>query len=181
MIVKHEVAPPVSQGALWDISTGKIATGTFSPNNVLDFQKYTWQPGMVANPRGSAGLWHLCGSQSYGIGQQSKHVDDAWLWCKWLSEDGVKLWLDRSVRTAPQRKSQIQYAGWTKTRQPWETAWPAVLETQRLPVTIPGWQAIFEIFSAEYDQALAGKVTVQQAVVKAKPAIDEKLKRLPDK
>ena len=72
----------------------------------------------------------------------------------------MKIWLDQAVRTAPQRKSQIQYPGRMKSRQAWETAWPAVLETQRLPTTIPGWQAIFEVFSAEFDQALMGKVPV---------------------
>ena len=178
-IVRHEVAPPVSQPALWDETSGKIGMGTYSP--YTDFKKYAWQPGMAINPTGPGGGFHLTGSQSYGICKQTKHTDDAWLWCKWLSEDGVKIWMDLADQTAPQRKSHIEYAGWTKTRKPWETFWPTVLQNQRLPVTVPGWTAIFEIFSAEYDQVLTGKMTSQQAVARAKPQIDLKLKALPDK
>jgi multiple sugar transport system substrate-binding protein len=176
-IVKQEVAPPVSQSASWDETSGKVGMGTYSP--YTDFKKYAWQPGMAVNPRGTGGVFHLTGSQSYGICKQTEHTDDAWLWCKWLSDDGVKIWMDLADQTAPQRKSHIEYTGWTRTRKPWETFWPAVLESQRLPVTIPGWTAIFEIFSAEYDQVLAGKMTAQEAVARAKPQIDGKLKSLP--
>jgi multiple sugar transport system substrate-binding protein len=176
---KNAVAPPLSETMLWDEASGKIGMGTYSP--YTDFKRYAWQPGMAVNPRGTAPLYHLCGSQSYGITKQTKHTDDSWLWVRWLSEDGVKIWMDLADQTAPQRKSHIQYEGWLKTRKPWETFWPAVLESQRLPVTIPGWNAVFDIFSAEYDQVLAGKQTAQQAVAKTKPQIDAKLKALPDR
>jgi ABC-type glycerol-3-phosphate transport system substrate-binding protein len=176
---KHEVAPPVGQAALWAETTGKIGMGTYSP--YTDFSRYAWQPGMGFNPRGTAAANHLCGSQSYGICKQTKHPDDAWLWVRWLSEDGVKIWMDLADQTAPQRKSHIQYEGWLKSRKPWETFWPSVLESQRLPRTIPGWTAIFQIFSAEYDLVLEGKQTAQQAVARAKPQIDNQLKLLPDK
>jgi multiple sugar transport system substrate-binding protein len=179
IIVKNQVAPPISQPALWDEGSGKIGMGTYSP--YTDFKRYSWTPGMALNPVGTGPLAHLCGSQSYGICTQTKHRDDAWLWVRWLSLDGVKTWMDLADQTAPQRKSHIQYEGWLKTRKPWETFWPAVLESQRLPTTIPGWTAIFEIFAAEYDQVLAGKQTAQDAVSKTKPQIDAKLKTLPQK
>ncbi len=178
LIVKHQVAPPVDQGGQWAYGTGKVPTGVFSVSILQLLKTYDWALGMAPNPSGPAGRFHYTGSGSYGIYAGRKHQDEAWLWCRWITTDAVKVWLDLGLWTAPLRKSQAQYQGWLKARQPWETEWPKVLETIRAPrAAITGWQEIMTVFSEQYDQALAGKITVQQAVEAAKKPINDILER----
>jgi multiple sugar transport system substrate-binding protein len=179
LMLKHQVAPPVDQSKLWDHATGKIAMGTIKPFMVPLYKDYAWTPGMVVRPSGPAGTFTSAGSSMFGIYANTKRQDDAWLWCKWISDAGMKVWLDNGYFTAPPRKSLATYPGWLKSRQPWEDAdvWAKSAERTRLPKALPGWDAIIAAFSAEFDQALAGKVTPQQAVEKAKGTVNEIVKR----
>jgi len=133
---------------------------------------------MVVRPSGPAGTFTSAGSSMFGIYAQSKRQDDAWLWCKWISDAGMKVWLDNGLFTAPPRKSLAQYAGWLKSRLPWEDAegWATSAARTRLPKALPGWDAIIAAFSAEFDKALLGQVTPQQAVEKAKGTVNNLIK-----
>ena len=179
LINKHQVAPPVDQGPLWDHATGKIAMGLVKPFHVPQYKNYNWTPGMVVRPNGPAGAFHSAGSSMFGIFKGATQRDDAWTWSKWFSDAGVRAVLDDGAFTAPPRKSLAQYKGWLASRQPWEDAdvWAKATERLRLPLAVPGWDTVVNTFAKEFDQALLGKVGVADAVQRAKPVIDQALKQ----
>jgi multiple sugar transport system substrate-binding protein len=178
LMLKHEVAPPVDQGKLWDNATGRVGLGSFAPFTVPNFKTYSWKPGMATNPRGPAGANHASGSSMFGIYAKAKLPDEAWLWTKWISDQGVKTWLDTGGFTAPTRKSLTQYRGWTSSRQPWESvdAWTRAVETLRLPLAVPGWDPAIKALAVQIDQALLGKLAVEQALQQAKVEVNAILK-----
>jgi multiple sugar transport system substrate-binding protein len=179
LILKHQVTPPVDQSKLWDHSTGKVGMGFFAPFTTPNFKKYDWQPGMVLMASGSAGSFHNSGASMYGITNASKQPDAAWQFVKWISNDGIKVWLDAGFITAPQRKSLTQYKGWLANRLDWEDAavWSKATETIRVPLSLPGWDAIRQALAAELDKAMKGDQTPAQAITKAKPAIGDIIKK----
>jgi multiple sugar transport system substrate-binding protein len=180
LILKHQVAPPVDQGPQWDPKPGKVAMGYFGHFHVPLYKEAAWKISMVNVPSGRAGLFSPGGFSMMSMFREAKNEEAAWLWCKWFTLDGQKAFLDAGVYTAPTRKSLANYPGWVKNRQPWEDlqVWAKATETFRTPQAVPGWVKIInDNWAKQYDQVLAGKITLQEAVAAAKKAIDAILKQ----
>ena len=66
---------------------------------------------------------------------------------RWLAT--VQNWLDEGYYTAPTRKSMLNYEGWKRSRQPWESldAWAEGIRNVRLPFSVPKFSEIMNTWA----------------------------------
>jgi multiple sugar transport system substrate-binding protein len=136
--------------------------------------------GMLPYPRGKAGIDHgqRAGDLPVGINKDSKNVEEAWTFLKWMVREDVQRWaVEQGILAAPSHRKVVLSSKYLKPVQPPYDLMPFVEQPARTLPVFPYWDEFDTALTAAINKAHTGNISVAGALEEQKPKMLETLSR----